>query len=162
MVKINKRFKLAKIRKRDVIALILFIIFFWFIIDIGRNGLMALADNQTQNHVDAIIKYMNQNKGMLPSDLNDLHIPYRYDHYKFSMIQGLDIENIKLVNGKLFDKNTHEQIFILKGPISKLIKKQQLIFYEQASLKLYNEMVRLQADTNSPDPNSSVLILPNE
>lgn len=130
--------KLSKIRKRDIVVLVVFIIFCWFILDIYRSGLMASADNQIRYCVNYIVEYMNKNNGELPSE--PIKAPYQQNIY--NVFRDFKPENTELIDGKLFDKNTNKQILILNGPTLPFIKKWQQKAYEEASLKIYVEMLK--------------------
>ena len=111
---------------------------------------MASADNQIRYCVNYIVEYMSKNNGELPSE--PIKAPYHKNIY--SVFSDFKTEDIELVHGKLFDKNTHKQILILNGPTLPLIKKWQRNAYEEASLKIYVEMLKGKLNGTHDNVNS--------
>jgi len=89
---------------------------------------------------------MTVHKGELPSQTEIEGILKSHSSsLKFELHTDFKLEDLILKDGKLFDKKSGRQIFILKGTEYFLIKTEQLKIYENATIKLYEEMMRLKA-----------------
>lgn len=56
----------------------------------------------------------------------------------FTIGYGASTDNIEIIDGKLYDRSTHEQVFLIDGPYKESLKK----IYEESSLSLYKLMLQ--------------------
>ena len=68
---------------------------------------------------------------------------------RFTIRYGASIDDISQVDGKLYDKDTGEQVFLLDGPYKKELESE----YEYWSFCWYEQMVQAAKDVTKPDPN---------
>ncbi len=71
----------------------------------------------------------------------------------FEIAYGASLEHIKMIDGKLYDKSTNEQILLIDGPYKLGLKKS---VYEPITLHWYNLMLQERQQVKVPqEPNSN-------
>lgn len=63
----------------------------------------------------------------------------------FNISYGANTDNIEMIDGKLYDKSTHEQILLIDGPHKKYLKPT----FEEISLHWYKLMLQEKQRTDS-------------
>lgn len=82
--------------------------------------------------------YLNLN----PSEPGERY--YKYFWFKsLKIAYGTKIEEIELVDGKLYEKSTNKQILLIDGPYRKQLKKSH---YEPLSVKWYEQMLKEKSE----------------
>ena len=69
---------------------------------------------------------------------------------RFTIRYGASIDGISQVDGKLYDKDTGEQILLIDGPYKKELEPT----YESYSFELYKEMVKAEEELSERDSNN--------
>jgi len=147
------------------VAVVLFISYYLLYPWIHRLGYLELTAIRTQR---LISRYIEENDGNFPASEDDLiskkyikkdrvrngyeyylklnpNDPYyKYANFKYLKIAyGTRLEDIALVNDKLYDKSTNKQLLLIDGPYRKFLKGK---CYEPMSVKLYGQMVKEKSE----------------
>lgn len=140
-----------KIRIIDIVAGFLVIGVFWSIYAIYTGGVYNVAGHRLNDYTEIVIEYMKQNKGQLPGNLFMQEKIQHMENFNFKLAEGLGFENIEKKGSKLFDKKTGKQIFIIEGNRHWLAKKAYNKLYEEATVQVYNEMMKYKINQiNNP------------
>ena len=85
---------------------------------------------------DTMLRYSKNKPETVSSDWGEVRW---FDRYNIKY--GMDADDIEVANGKLYDKLTHKQILLIKGPYKTRAMKKA---YESVSFELYQKMLSLQ------------------
>ena len=137
------RVRLAKIRKRDIVALCIFLVCLYYIVRITQGGFYYLSRHDLKICTDRILSYMNDNDGRLPADKKVLDEIFLLDKDRrpgFVIKTDFDVNDIREDFDQLISRKTGKQVFIINGPKCFLIKREHTRLYEIASLRIFLEM----------------------
>jgi len=136
---------LKKLRVIDVIAGIFIIAIFAYIALMYSVVVGSAREQYIDDYTEIVIEYIKENEGQLPDEsfvISKLRYKKEYD---LIVLRRPCIGKIEEKEGKLFDKETGEQVFIIKGKSKWSAKKVYTQFYEKATLRIYEEMLKYES-----------------
>ncbi len=111
-------------------------------VDLEKQGFLKKIE--TPNGVEYFVRFVPEQKDWYP------YPHFRFDWFKISY--GASVDNLEVINGKLYEKSTHKPILLIDGPHKIYMKSA----YQFVSLRWYELMLQERQQPRAlQEPNSN-------